>query len=313
MTETKPEIVQAEPLPPFVVEALASNFVLHSLVEAGDPTRLIAETAPTARGLAVDGAADAALIAAYPKLEIIACNSVGVDGIDLEAAKARGVIVTNTPGVLTDCVADMAFALLLAATRRIVEGDRLVRAGEWPLGEPGLGWRATGKRLGIIGLGRIGRTIARRAAGFEMSVAYHGRYRQDDIDLIYHADPISLAAESDILVLSCPGGDATRHLVDGRVLAALGPDGILVNVARGSVVDEAALVAALANRTIRAAGLDVFQDEPNVPAELFALENVVLAPHQASATVETRRAMGELLVENLVRHFAGEPVLTPVE
>ncbi len=264
------------------------------------------------RGLAVDGAADAGLIAAYPKLEIIACNSVGVDGIDLEAARARGVIVTNTPGVLTDCVADMAFALLLAATRRIAEGDRLVRAGDWPRRELGLGWRVTGKRLGIIGLGRIGRAIARRAAGFEMSVAYHARNRQDDVDYVYHADPASLAAESDVLALSCPGGDVTRHLVDGQVLAALGPDGILINVARGSVVDETALVAALANRSIRAAGLDVYQDEPNVPAELFALDNVVLAPHQASATVETRRAMGELLVENLVRHFAGKPVLTPV-
>lgn len=312
MTEPKPEIVQTEQLPPFVVEALARKFILHSLIETPDPARLIAETAPIVRGLAVDGVANAALIAAYPKLEIIACNSVGVDGIDLAAAKARGVIVTNTPEVLTDCVADMAFALLLAATRRIAEGDRLVRAGDWPRRKLGLGWRATGKRLGIIGLGRIGRAIARRAAGFGMSVAYHARNRRDDVDFVYHADPVSLAAESDILALSCPGGDATRHLVDGRVLAALGSDGILVNVARGSVVDETALVAALATGSIRAAALDVFTDEPNVPAELFALDNVVLASHQGSATVETRRAMGDLLVENLTRHFAGRPVLTPV-
>ena len=312
MNEPKPEVVQAEPLPDFVVEQLRSHFTLHRLIDAPDRAQFIAETAAGVRGFAVDGAADAALIAAYPKLEIIACNSVGVDAIDLAAAKARGVIVTNTPGVLTDCVADMAMALLLAASRRIAAGDRLVRAGGWPSGEPALGWRLTGKRLGIVGLGRIGRAIARRAEGFEMSVAYHGRHRQADVDYAYHADPVSLAAWSDILALSCPGGAATRHLVDQAVLAALGPDGMLVNVARGSVVDEAALVGALSARSIRAAGLDVFTDEPNVPAALFGLDNVVLAPHQASATVETRRAMGDLLVENLVRHFAGQPPLTPV-
>jgi len=312
MTNAKPDVVQAEPLPPFVIERLAAAFTLHRLDQAEDRERFIAETAPVVRGMAVDGAADAALIRAYPNLEIISANSVGVDGIDLEAARSQGVSVTNTPGVLTDCVADLALALVLAVTRRLVEGDRFVRAGRWVEDGFPLAWGLQGKVLGIVGLGRIGRAVAQRAQAFGMSIAYHGRHAKDDVDFPYHPDAAALAAASDVVVLACPGGLETRHLIDKPVLEALGPEGVLVNVARGSVVDTEALTEALRQGAIRGAGLDVFEDEPRVPEALFALDNVVLQPHRGSATVETRRAMGDLLVDNLVRHFAGQPLLTPV-
>jgi lactate dehydrogenase-like 2-hydroxyacid dehydrogenase len=312
MTNAKPDVVQAEALPPFVIERLAAAFTLHRLDQAEDRARFIAETAALVRGMAVDGAADAALIAAYPKLEIISANSVGVDGIDLEAAKARGVTVTNTPGVLTDCVADLALALVLAVTRRVVEGDSFVRAGRWVESGFPLAWGLQDKVLGIVGLGRIGRAVARRAQAFGMSIAYHGRQAQDDVDFPYHGEAAALAAASDVMVVACPGGQETRHMIDRPVLEALGPEGVLVNVARGSVVDTEALIAALQQGTIRGAGLDVFEDEPRVPEALFALDNVILQPHRGSATVETRKAMGDLLVDNLERHFAGQPVLTPV-
>lgn len=312
MADAKPDLVQAEPLPPFVAEKLETLFTVHKLFEADDRDAMIQATADATRGFAVDGAADAALIAAYPKLEIIAANSVGVDAIDLQAAAERNIIVTNTPDVLTGCVADMAIALWLAATRRLVECDRFVRDGTWTETKPPISWRAWGKRLGIIGLGKIGKAIAERAAAFGMTIAYHGRNRQDGVAYPYYDDPVALAADSDVLILACPGGQETRHLVNAKVLGALGGDGILVNVARGSVVDQSALVTALRGKAIRAAGLDVFEDEPNVPKELFALDNVVLQPHRGSSTVETATAMGDLMIENLVRHFDGLDVLTRV-
>ncbi len=312
MSEARPDIVQAEALPRLVTERLAASFTLHRLDEAQDRAAFIAETAPVVRGMAVDGAADGALIAAYPKLEIICANSVGVDGIDLEAARARGVIVTNTPGVLTECVADLALGLVLATTRRIIEGDRFVRAGRWVESGFPLAWGLEAKVLGIVGMGRIGRAVATRAEAFGMSIAYHGRQAKEDLAYPYYGSAKELAAVSDVLVISCPGGRETRHIIDAPVLEALGPEGFLVNVARGSVVDTGALIEALEQGAIRGAGLDVFEDEPGVPEAFFALENVVLQPHRGSATVETRKAMGDLLVDNLVRHFAGEPVLTAV-
>ncbi len=312
MADTKPDIVQAERLPSHVVERLGAAFTLHRLDQAEDREGFIAATSAVVRGMAVDGFADGALIAAYPKLEIISANSVGVDGIDLEVAKARGVTVTNTPGVLTDCVADLALALILAVTRRVVEGDAFVRVGRWAESGFPLAWGLQDKVLGIVGLGRIGRAVARRAQAFGMSIAYHGRRAQTDVDYPYHPDPAALAAASDVVVLACPGGEETRHMIDRPVLEALGPEGVLVNVARGSVVDTEALIEALRQGTIRGAGLDVFEDEPRVPEAFYALDNVVLQPHRGSATVETRKAMGDLLVDNLERHFAGQPVLTPV-
>ncbi len=312
MADSKPVVVQAEALPPFVEEKLGRTFTVRKLFEAADLDAMIAETAPETRGMAVDGAADAELIAAFPKLEIIAANSVGVDAIDLKAAEAGGIIVTNTPDVLNDCVADMAMALALATSRMLLECDQFVRAGRWPEDEKPLAWRVSGKRIGILGLGRIGKVIARRAAGFDMEIGYHGRNPQDGIEHRYYANLVELAADSDFLVVACPGGAETRHLVNAKVLGALGRDGILVNIARGSVVDQRALVTALKSRAIRAAGLDVFEDEPNVPPELFALDNVVLQPHQGSSTFETATAMGDLMIDNLVRHFDRRDVLTRV-
>ncbi len=252
------------------------------------------------------------LIATLPRLRLIAAYGVGVDKIDLAAARARGIAVTNTPGPTDGCVADMAFALLLAAARGVVSGDRFVRAGKWPEAQFPLLPRIHHRRMGIIGLGRIGREIARRAAGFDMPVSYHNRRPLTDVDYAFSESPAALAKDVDILMIACPGGEATRHLVDANVLRALGPRGILVNIARGSVIDEAALIDALENGTIAAAGLDVFDHEPEVPARLIALDNVVLTPHRAGGTIETWQECADMVVANLRAHYTGARLPTPV-
>lgn len=313
MAPGAPEILIPEPLPAWAVELLRGAFTVHDLVGDPDPEATVARVAPAVRGIACDGHVGADLIGALPGLEIIASNSVGVDGIALGAAAARGITVTNTPGVLTDCVADLGLGLLLAVTRRICQADRYVRAGRWVTDGPlPLGWSLKGKTLGVLGLGRIGQAVATRAEAFGMSIAYHSRSPVPGVTYAYADSARALAARSDALVVCTPGGAGTRKLVDAEVLAALGPNGILVNVARGSVVDESALVEALTAGTIRGAGLDVFENEPNAPPALFGLDNVVVQPHHGSGTVETRRAMGELMIENLRLHFAGKPVLTAV-
>lgn len=310
----KPDILLVAPIMPQVMPAVDAMFNAHILYEAADGEALVARVAETVRAIATraEVGADRALIARLPRLEIIACYGVGVDAIDLAAARDHGVVVTNTPDVLTEDVADMALALFLAVHRRVCEADRYVRAGAWANGAMRLTTRVGGRRLGIIGLGRIGRAVARRAAAFDLKIAYHGRHEQPDCGYRYYADAAALARDSDILVLTCPGGAATHHLVDAAVLDALGPDGVLINVARGSVVDEAALVAALQDGRLGGAGLDVFAAEPDVPGALCKMDNVVLQPHQASATIETRLAMADLVVDNLRAHFAGQPALTPI-
>ncbi len=289
------------------------SFANHHVFRETDPEALIAKLAPTVRGIATSGhkGASAGLIARLPKLEVIACFGVGVDAIDLKAAAARGIPVTNTPDVLTDEVADLAIGLMLASSRRLPQGDRFVRAGKWLDGPMALTNRVSGARMGILGMGRIGRAIAARAEAFKMTIGWHGP-RPKDLPWRYYEDLATLAADSDFLVVACPGGAATRHLVDAGVLAALGASGTLVNVSRGSVVDEAALIAALQRGTLGAAALDVFADEPRVPAALLEMDNVVLSPHQGSATHQTRLAMGQLVVDNLRAHFAGQPLLTRV-
>jgi lactate dehydrogenase-like 2-hydroxyacid dehydrogenase len=251
---------------------------------------------------------DGALMDRLPKLELISNFGVGVDQIDLAAAKKRNILLTNTPDVLNDCVADMAFALLLALARRVPEGDRYVRAGRWSGQAPAfpLGRQVSHARLGIVGLGRIGRTIARRASGFDMEVRYHGRKPVEGVAWTYEPKLHELARWADFLVVITAGGPQTKHLVDASVLDALGPDGYLVNVARGSVVDEAALVQALQQGRIAGAGLDVFEREPHVPEALFTLDNVVMMPHVASATAQTRQAMAQRVLDNLAAFFAGE-------
>jgi lactate dehydrogenase-like 2-hydroxyacid dehydrogenase len=257
--------------------------------------------------------ASAALIEAMPKLEVIGVNGVGYDKVDVAAARARGIVVSNTPDVLTDDVADLAIGLMIATHRRIAAADRFVRRGDWAAGKPfPLSRRLSGRRLGIVGLGRIGLAIAARAAPMMPDIAYCARHRRADVAYRYFADPVALAEAVDVLVLCVPGSAATEGLIDAAVIAALGPQGVLINVARGSVVDEDALVAALAEGGLGGAGLDVFADEPQVPPALLAMDTVVLQPHLGSATIETRRDMAQLVIDNVLAHLAGQPLLTPV-
>ncbi len=247
-----------------------------------------------------------------PRLEIIANSGVGVDTIDLPKARSRGIIVTNTPDVLNDSVAELAIGLMLALARRIPQADKFVRDGKWLEGLYPMGGELRGKTVGILGMGRIGREIAARLAAFKMNVAYCGRNRQPDQPYEYFADPVELARRSDWLVVAAPGGAATNNLVSRAVLEALGPSGFLVNVARGSVVDQDALLEVLKGGWLGGAALDVFANEPEVPAELRAMNNVVLMPHQGGRTEEAREAVDKLVFDNLVAHFEGRPVLTRV-
>jgi lactate dehydrogenase-like 2-hydroxyacid dehydrogenase len=310
----KPEILSVANIPGFDFPLMESHFTVHKLWQAGDREKLLAEVAPRVRGIQATGTAvvEGALIERLPKLEIIACCGVGYDGIDVAAARRRKIPVTNTPDVLNDCVADLAMGLLIDASRGIARGDRHVRAGKWLKGGLPLAARVSGKRLGIVGMGRIGRIIARRASGFDMRIAYHARHRVADVPFTYHAKLVDLAKDSDYLVVIVPGGRETFHLVNEDVMRALGPQGILVNVARGTVVDEAALVTCLREGALGGAALDVFEEEPKVPEALWTMDNVVLAPHIGSATRETRAAMCQLTIDNLVAHFSGKPLLTPV-
>jgi lactate dehydrogenase-like 2-hydroxyacid dehydrogenase len=293
---------------------LEDEYTVHHLWEATKRDDLLAQLAPRTEILVTTGGAGASreLIERLPKLRLIACFGVGVDAIDLTAARERGIAVTNTPDVLTDDVADLAIGLMLAALRGIAAADRYVRAGLWLRSPMPVQTKVSGKMLGIVGMGRIGQAIAMRAVAFGMSIAWTGP-RAKDLPWRYEPDLIALARDVDVLVAACPGGTATRGLISRAVLEALGTDGVFVNIARGSVVDEAALVKLLTTGRLGGAGLDVFIDEPNVPEALFALDNVVLQPHQASATRETRAAMGKLVLDNVAAYVAGQPLITPVK
>ncbi|MBI4194439.1 MAG: 2-hydroxyacid dehydrogenase [Betaproteobacteria bacterium] len=308
----RPEILLTVPIYAPTMCALEREFTVHKLWSAGDPDAFIGEIAGGVRGAVTNGLAGFSRrqIEALPHLEIIACFGTPDKTVDLAAAHERGVIVTNTPDSISGIVADLAIGLMLAVMRRICESDRFVRAGKWAQAGPmAPGWSLGGKTCGIVGLGRIGREIAKRAASFDMSVCYHGPRRKDDVPHPYYADLEGMARRSDCLVLACPATPATRNLVDARILDALGPDGFLVNVARGAVVDEAALIAALQNKRIAGAGLDVFRDEPRVPEALIGMEQVVLLPHMGSTTREIRAGRGEKVLANLRAHFSGKPVL----
>ena len=254
-----------------------------------------------------------ALIDRMPRLEIIASASVGYDGIPVEYARSKGIPVTNTPEVLNDDVADLAIALMIMTARRLVASDRYVREGKWPAGgEYPLAHRASGKRVGILGMGRIGQAIARRTVAMDNTVAYHSRKPVAGLPYRHYPDLVALAKDSDFLIVIIPSTPETRKIVGKDVIEALGPTGILVNVARGAVVDEDALVASLMSGRLGGAGLDVFENEPQVPPALFGMDNVVLEPHVGSATHETRRAMSQLVLDNLAAHFAGKPLLTQI-
>jgi len=313
LTDERPDVLVVARLWPPMMESLQAAFRVHDRVHQGDPTAFAA-LAPRIRAISASGESKVSrdMLAQLPALEIISVFGVGYDGIDVAAARERGIAVTNTPDVLNDEVADLALGLVLAVARRIAQADRYVREGKWSGGPMPLARKVSGARLGIVGLGRIGKAIAKRAEAFGMSIAYTARSAKADSGFRFFPTAEALAAEVDFLVVITPGGAGTRKLIDAKVLRALGPDGYLVNVARGSVVDEAALVEALTSGTIAGAGLDVFENEPNVPAPLLALDNVVLTPHVGSATWQTRRAMADLAFGNLEAHFAGRPLLSPV-
>lgn len=311
----KPNIILVEPMMAPIEAALDANYQVHRLSRAEDRAAFLAEVGPKVRAVVTGGGTGVspALFDALPQLGLIAINGIGTDAVDLERARRQGVRVTTTPGVLTDDVADIAIALMLASSRRIAEGDRLVRAGAWSQGKRlTLGRSISGKRVGIFGLGQIGRAIAKRAEAFSAQILYFNRSDIPDAPWPRAESLEALARDSDILIVSVAGGAQTRGLVNRAVLDALGPEGILINVARGSVVDEPELVSALKDGRIWGAGLDVFAHEPHVPEELFELDNVVLMPHQGSATIETRLAMGELVLRNVAAYFAGQELPSAV-
>ncbi|MGI9418418.1 MAG: 2-hydroxyacid dehydrogenase [Geminicoccaceae bacterium] len=312
---SKPEILELLDVHPGTTAKLDADYTLHRYWDAADPSTFIEKIAPAIRGVVTNGIAgiDGALIERLPKLEIVGVLGVGVDSVDLETAKARGIRVTNTPDVLTVGVAELALAILLDVARKITWNDRYLRAGRWPKeGDPPLSSSLSGRTLGVLGMGRIGQAIAERAKVFGMDIIYGGPNRKPDLPYDYHGDPVALARAADVLMVACKGGAETAGLVSAEVIDAVGPDGWLINVSRGSVVDEPALIDALQAGRLGAAGLDVFASEPEVPGALIAMDNVVLQPHQGSACVETRDAMGNLVLDNLSAHFAGRPLPTAV-
>ncbi|MDH3661157.1 MAG: 2-hydroxyacid dehydrogenase [Alphaproteobacteria bacterium] len=312
---SKPEILELLDVHPGTTAKLDADYRLHKLWEAPDQGTLIDQVAPSIRAVVTNGIAGikGELIERLPKLEIIGVLGVGVDAVDLKTAKARGIRVSNTPDVLTIGVAELAMAILLDVARKITWNDRYLRDGRWPKeGDPPLSSSLAGRTLGVLGMGRIGQAIAERAKVFGMDIIYGGPSRKPDLPYDYHADPVALARAADVLMVSCRGGAETAGLVNAEVIDAVGPAGWLINISRGSVVDEPALIDALGNGRLGAAGLDVFANEPEVPAALFAMDNVVLQPHQGSACIETRDAMGDLVLANLRAHFEGLPLPTAV-
>jgi hydroxypyruvate reductase len=304
----KPDLLLMQAMLARTENAMAQICEVQRLFAAPDREAFFDSIAPRIRAVATGGTLGLPrkFMDRLPVLEIIAINGIGTDAVDLEEARKRGVRVTTTPDVLTDDVADMAMTLLLAAYRRLCEGDRFVRAGRWPSAGLPVARRVTGKRLGILGLGRIGRAIARRAEAFSMPISYTDLRPAENVNYRFVSNLVELAGQVDALVVAASGGAGSKHLVDTAVLNALGPEGLLINIARGSVVDETALIAALAEGRLGGAGLDVFADEPRVPEALWGMEQVVLQPHRASATLETRADMGDVLVANLAAHFAGQ-------
>jgi lactate dehydrogenase-like 2-hydroxyacid dehydrogenase len=301
---------------PIIEEALTkAGFQLHKAWAAPDQEAFVASIAPRVRAIAAvagHGPVDGALMARFPKLEIVSSFGVGYDHIDAKWAGQHGVIVTNTPDVLNEEVADTALGLLLATVRHLPQAEKYLRAGHWPKhGDYQLTPSLRDRTVGIVGMGRIGKAIARRLDAMNVPVLYHSR-RPADVAYKHYPNILDMARDVTVMVVITPGGAATKNLVNADVLKALGPEGILINVARGSVVDESALIKALKDKTILSAGLDVFANEPQVPQELIEMENVVLLPHVGSASIATRRAMDQLVADNIISWFAGKGALTPV-
>jgi len=316
MAGDKADVLMIGEMMPLIVEGIDKAFALHKLWEARDPDAMIRELGPQLRAIAAGGPVhapvDGAFMAKFPQLEIVSSFGVGYDHVDAKWAGRHGIIVTNTPDVLTEEVADTALGLLLCTVRQLPQAERYLRAGKWLEGDFPLTATLRNRTVGIVGLGRIGKAIARRLEASRVNVVYHGRKPQGDVTYRYYPNLLDMARDIDVLMAVTPGGPSTRNLIDAKVLEALGRNGILINVSRGSVVDQPALIAALKAGTILSAGLDVFVGEPKVPQELIELDHVVLLPHVGSASVHTRDAMGQLVVDNLIAWAAGKPPLTPV-
>ena len=309
---TKPHVLQMGSYPDWDQSPLESAYQMHAYHAAADKAVFLAEVGPKIRAIATNGGAGAgpAVIAACPNLEVISIYGVGYDAVDMAACKARGIRVTNTPDVLTDDCADLAVGMVLALARGMVPAAAFARA-DWTKGSFPLQRRVTGMKAGILGLGRIGLQVAKRLQGFDMDIAYCGRSPRD-VPYTYIADPVALAARSDVVIVTALANAQTRHIVNVQVLQALGPKGLLVNISRAPNIDEEALLNALETGALGGAALDVFEGEPHLNPRFLALSNVLLQPHHASGTVETRRAMGQLMRDNLTAHFAGQALLTPV-
>jgi len=311
----KRTILALQALLPCEMKQLEEEYDVIRLWEAHDPENILKTRARDVQAILSTyngGGVSERLMEALPNLEIIAQFGVGYDNIDVRAAQMRGVTLTNTPDILTDDTADVALYLILNVARRVVEADMFVRVGRWRSGAMPLSTSLSGKTVGIVGMGRIGSAIAKRAEAFNMNVVYHSRSKKDGISYQYYESLEDMACDSDFLVLACAGGKSTENLITYKILEALGAKGYLINIARGSIVNEEDLLIALRNQTIAGAGLDVFANEPYVPEEMFKMDNVVLSPHTGSATLETRSKMGQLVLDNLHAHFAGQELLTPV-
>ncbi|MBK9082148.1 MAG: 2-hydroxyacid dehydrogenase [Rhizobiales bacterium] len=309
------DILMPTPMMPMIAEQLARVGTLHKLWEAPDRAAALADLGPRVTAMAVGGGhqpIDAAFLGRFPNLKIVSSFGVGYDHVDAAWAGAHGILVTNTPDVLNEEVADTALGLLLGTVRRLPQAERYLRAGKWLEGAFPLSDSLREKTIGILGLGRIGKAIARRCEAFGLKVVYHGRNAQEDAPYLFYPTLVGMARAVDILLVITPGGAGTANMVNREVLEALGPRGVLINVARGSVVDEPALIEALKAGVIAAAGLDVFADEPRVPQALIDMDNVVLLPHVGSASHHTRRGMAQLVVDNIKSFVAGKGPLTPV-
>ncbi|KPF71105.1 dehydrogenase [Bosea sp. AAP35] len=309
-----PEILMTGPLMAYAADQLKAKFTVHELWNAPDKAAFLREISGRVRGIAGGGhiRIDGALFDALPKLEMIANFGVGYDNVDAAEAGRRGLVVSNTPDVLTDEVADLAIGLLISTVRQLPQVDRYLREGKWLKAPYPLTTSLRKRKVGIVGLGRIGKAVAHRVEAFGLPIAYHGRSRQEDVPYRYYPSLVEMAADVDTLISVAPGGASTHHIINAEVLKALGPNGVVINVGRGTVIDEQALIEALQNKTILSAGLDVFEDEPRVPAALIAIEHAVLLPHVGSASVHTREQMGQLVVDNLFSWFEGKGPLTPV-
>lgn len=300
---------------PRMLDQFADGFAIHKLAEVDDLEAFVKEKGPAIEAIATNGhdGVKPELMAALTNLKVISCFGVGYDAIDATSAAEYGIVVTHTPNVLNNDVANTAIMLMLAVSRYLVRDDHWVRSGKWKSqGSAPLTRSIEEKPVGILGMGRIGQKIAEKLQAFNCDVVYHSRSEKPDIPYRYYGDLTEMARNVDYLVIITPGGAATHHLVSRQVIEALGPEGTLINVARGPVVNEGELVKALEDGRLGAAGLDVFENEPHVPEPLLGMDNVVLTPHVGSATVETRQAMGDLTVENLVRFFAEGKVTSPV-